>query len=367
MHPHPHHVRPLLFLLGVSLSLAGSAIPAQAIQLGRPFRGRRQQGQADAQDQGAQAVNAQVSQTPAEDPHGKKCPSITISVLGNKLVVQSADPKVVASAQQLLRMLAQETNGAHFEIIRLQYANATEAAKILDEAFNGPKRPATPQPAAFAAALRRFPRNGNPPPAPLQEERVRVVADVGSNALLVHASPLDMLEVRRLVRQGIDVADTESKAVTHTWLIGPLRYATATEVADVLRKVYREQMNNNPPPSALANMPRRVARRLVNQNVDINGNPRAVSLSIGVDDRINSLALACSEALYHDINQLVDALEKAAKGDTKAVRIIRLEGINPAVIQDAINALQGRSPANRSGATARTANLNQGQGRANGR
>jgi hypothetical protein len=367
MHPYPQDVRPFLFLLGLSLSLAGSAIPAQAIQPGKPFRGRRQQGRADAQDQGAHAANPQIRQASAENPHVQKGPPITISVLGNRLGVKSADPRVVASAQQLLRLLTQETNGAHFEIIRLQYANATEAAKVLDEAFNGPKQPATPPAAAFAAFLRRFPRNANLPPAPTKEERVRVVADAGSNALLVHASALDMLEVRRLVRQGIDVEDTESKAITHTWLIGPLHYATAMEVADVLRKVYREQMNNNPPPSALANMPRRVARRLLNQNVDINGNVRAVSLSIGVDDRTNSLALACSEKLYNDIKQLVDALEEAAKGDTKAVRVIRLEGINPAVIQEAINAMQGRPPTNRSGATARTANLNQGQGRANGR
>ena len=48
--------------------------------------------------------------------------------------------------QELVRLFTQTPSGeGDFEIIRLKNASATEAARILDEAFNGPKQQAQQQ------------------------------------------------------------------------------------------------------------------------------------------------------------------------------------------------------------------------------
>src|SRR5579871_4283062 len=49
--------------------------------------------------------------------------------------------------------------------------------------------------------------------------------------------------------------------------------------------------------------------RFSNANVDASGNPRGVSLSVGIDDRANRIIVNCTESLYQDIQKLVDQLD----------------------------------------------------------
>ena len=65
---------------------------------------------------------------------------ITITAFGNRLIVTSEDPQALGLVRELVRLLVNtEAGPGDFEVIRLQNANAVEVAKILDEAFNGPK------------------------------------------------------------------------------------------------------------------------------------------------------------------------------------------------------------------------------------
>src|SRR5262249_1800602 len=128
-----------------------------------------------------------------------------------------------------------------FEVIKLKNANATDAARVLDEAFNGTK-PATPQ--NGLGFFSQFGGRGAVPPPNPSANRIRVVADGSTNSLLVRASPLDMLTIRRLLEKAIDTSDVDSKAVVRSWLV-PLRYASATEVANTIREAYREYMNRD--------------------------------------------------------------------------------------------------------------------------
>src|SRR5205814_982777 len=75
-------------------------------------------------------------------------------------------------------------------------------------------------------------------------ERIRVVADPTTNAILVKATPLDMLTVRHLVSI-LDKGDSDSANLIKTFVKGPLKFANAIDVANVIRDVYRESMNNN--------------------------------------------------------------------------------------------------------------------------
>jgi type II secretory pathway component GspD/PulD (secretin) len=336
MFAHRYARQRLSLLLALILGLVSGAVPARAVQPNKTARSRRKQVTT------IEANDGQPAKAPA-DRHSKGSGPITIEVIGNHLVIHADDPQTLALVQDLARTLLEQPKGeGHFEMIHLENANAADAAKILDEAFNGPAPQASPPPQVPALFSRRFRTLANQPPAsPPVLPRIRVVADTVSNSLLVRASPLDMLEVRRLVKEAVDAGETESKAVIHTWLVGPLHFANAQELAPVLRDVYREQMNNNPPPSVVAGLPRRVARRLPGVvTVDANGNPRAVTLSIGVDERTNSLVLACPEK----IKELVRLLELKSREATRTVRVVTLKGIDPALVQQAIDVIQGRRP-----------------------
>jgi type II secretory pathway component GspD/PulD (secretin) len=292
-----------------------------------------------------QLVDPQQPAPKSTKPGNKNAP-INITAIGNKIIITSDDPKALQMAQELVRLMTQTPGGTGgFEVIRLKNASAADAAKTLDEAFNGPKQQVQqPFPFFGGGPFGQRQQVATPP----REERIRVVADPASNSILVKASPLDMLEVRRLLKDAIDSGDTNSAAVIKSWLLPPLKYASATEVASVIKDVYRENMNQTAINMQVGGFPgfgfggggRRFTQFA--QPVDANGNPKQVTLSVGVDDRTNSLVLNCSEAMYNDIKKLVTQLDAAAKDSTRTVKVVSIKGIDPLLVQQAIDAIQGR-------------------------
>ncbi len=204
-------------------------------------------------------------------PADKVPAPVTLTAVGNKLIVGSDDPQVLALAQELVRLLVHTDGSGDFEVIRLRHASATAVALTLDEAFNGPHKSEGRGPAPRA-------------------ERIRVVADPVTNSLLLKASPLDLLTIRRLLEKALDVEAADAAPVVQTRLIGPLKHAQAAEVAQVVRAVYGEGAARSGAPDA---------------------RPR-IALSVGVDARTNSLVIRGTPALQEEIVALVERLDKKA-------------------------------------------------------
>lgn len=316
--------------------------PAAPAKGSSPGGGEEQEPQSAQPQPKPQLEDPQKKTTGSEK--GKPAP-ITITAVGNKLVVTSEDPQALAMVQELVRLLT-TTPGAEgdFEVIRLKNASATDAAKVLDEAFNGTKQQAPQQGFPFFG---RFGGMNAQPPANPAENRIRVVADPSSNSLLVKASPVDMLTIKRLLEKAIDSGQNESNGIDRTWVIGPLKYAAAADVVSVVKDVYREHMNNNPIPGQTPGF--RFRGPPQNLNLDANGNARAVTLSVGVDDRSNSLIVNCSTALHDDIKKLAETLDMAAQNSNKTIQVVPLVGVDPALVQQAIYAIQGRTPPGQTG------------------
>ena len=74
-----------------------------------------------------------------------------------------------------------------------------------------------------------------------REDRIRILADSHSNKLLIRANPLDMHSVMKLIAK-IDQNDTRNKIVIKTHWVR-LNMAHATEVSEIIDKVYRENMS----------------------------------------------------------------------------------------------------------------------------
>jgi type II secretory pathway component GspD/PulD (secretin) len=299
---------------------------------------------------GTQFVDPQQPPAKNNQPAGKG-PPVKITAIGNKLIISSDDPTALKTAQELVRFLTQPQAGqGDYEAIRLKNASATDAAKALDEAFNGPRQQAGPQQGGpgggFGGFFGRFAAAGAAPPSTTNPNTIRVVAYPPTNTLLVRASPLDMLRIRQLLKNAIDTEDTDSKGVMRTFVLKPLKYADATEVANVIKDVYREYTNNNPVPGQVGGFPGfgfgRRGGSFQNANVDANGNPRGVGLSVGVDTQANRLIVNCTESLYEDIQKLVDNLDSSTKDSTRTIRVIPLQGVDPLLVQQAIDAIQGR-------------------------
>ncbi len=280
---------------------------------------------------------------------------INIMAVGDRLIITSNDPAALAMAQELVRLYTRAPKGeTGFEVIRLKNSKAADAAKILDEAFNGAKQPG----AGPGAAIPGFPGGGGrgggnffaqfmaqqqASQTPVKP-RIRVVADVASNSLLVQASPLDMFEIKRLLNRAIDSDDTDSNAVIKTQPRIALKYADATEVATTMQSVYREFMSAGATSGFTSVGPNGITFGGRNRGnaVDSNGNPRSVSLSIGVDARSNSIILECSDLLFKEVKKLIEELDNAAKDSTTTIKIVDVRTVDPLLVQQALDVIQGR-------------------------
>jgi hypothetical protein len=292
-------------------------------------------------------AGAPQASTQGDKPGNLNSP-ITITVVGNQLIITSDDPEALKMANSLVRLLSQPARGeGDFEIIHLKNASATEAAKVLDEAFNGTKQSTQPQARGFGTPAFFNPFAQQAPPTNPSPNRIRVVADVGSNSLLVRANPLDTLAIKRLLNKAIDSGDTDSKAVIKRHMLPPLKFSSASEVTQTLKEVFREQLNPNAISEQIGFGPGGGfrARLNVNRNVDANGSPITTALTIGMDERTNRIFVSCSDALYEDVAKVVRDLDDAAKDAPRTVRFVTIRGLDPLVVQQAIDAIQGRRPA----------------------
>src|SRR5439155_13960366 len=88
--------------------------------------------------QGGQLSDPQAQKKKDDNRPGRDDAPVNIMAVGNRLIITSDDPAALALVNELVRLMTQTQSAeGDFEIIRLKNASATEAARILDEAFNG--------------------------------------------------------------------------------------------------------------------------------------------------------------------------------------------------------------------------------------
>ncbi len=279
-----------------------------------------------------------------DDPQQK--PAVTITVTpGNKLLVTGDDPATVQMVAQLARLMTSEANADNrFEVIRLKNVDATTAAEVIQEVFNGPK------PAAAGggggrgggggfnplALLGQFAGIGASAPTSPTAGRVRVVAEKSSNSLIVvKATAFDLATIKSLLEGAID-SGQEAAGVAKTFTI-KLQFAKAATVADKVTELFRNLTTVSrgggggfPFPFPGAPQPQ--------------GNQTA-ALTAVADEASNQIIVNCTEAVYLEVKKLCEQLDKSTKDSTSVVRIIPTPGLDPTQVQQAIEALTGRAPA----------------------
>ncbi|MFO0844709.1 MAG: secretin N-terminal domain-containing protein [Gemmataceae bacterium] len=317
----------------------------------------------DDKDKGG-LVDPRDAKKPAKDDRPGS-PDVPVRILasGNRLEIISDDPKAVELLQQLVNLYTKSPGKGDYKVIKLYNSSAVDAAKTLDEIYNG-----KPQPQRGGGGFGGgrggfgggggfpfgggggfpFGGGGGAPATQSPEDRVRVVAYPATNSLLIRATPLDMLAIERMIATAIDVEDTDPRGLTKTYRL-VLHYASASEVATVLRDVYRQQTSGGGG---------RFGGRfgggftgLTNgdTNTTSNNNNNTPSLSLGVDDRTNSIVVACPEGLYKDIEKLVKEMDEASKLATRTIKVVSVQGIDPALVEQAVAAITGRPSGSRFG------------------
>src|SRR5262249_40317422 len=147
--------------------------------------------------------------------------------------------------------------------------------------------------------------------------------------------------IRRLLENYLDVAETDAASIMRTYIIGPLKNANATDIAQVLRDVYKDYINPN------SNSGGAMVFTPFGPRANFGGNnnrqsPKPATLTLGVDDVSNMIIVSCPEQLFYQIKHLADDLDSQAANTKKVVRVYRVSNIDPAVLQQAVSAVTGK-------------------------
>jgi type II secretory pathway component GspD/PulD (secretin) len=69
---------------------------------------------------------------------------------------------------------------------------------------------------------------------------------------------------------------------------------------------------------------------------------RTVQLSIGVDTRTNTLVVSANDALFRQVESLVQALDDSANQARRTMQVVSMRNANSAVVQQTLASLMGK-------------------------
>jgi type II secretory pathway component GspD/PulD (secretin) len=284
------------------------------------------------------------------DPEAKNTlKPVVIRVIGNKLTIESDDPQALQLINDLIRLYVQQGTKVDenlFEVIKLKFVGADDAAKVITEVFNGPQQQQQGgrggggggfNPLNLIGGLIGANTAPSGPPAP---GRVRVVAEKSSNSLIVvKASPLDLLTMKKLLANVIDSGETDSDAVQRTFVIR-LKNTEASDMAATIKELYRAFMTTQGGNQGIQGFPFPIPGAQQN-----NQQQRPPALAVSTDDRTNSLLIVSTKTLYEEVRNVVEMLDQSTAADnTEVVRVVPIKGIDPSLVQQMVDAMQGKDP-----------------------
>jgi type II secretory pathway component GspD/PulD (secretin) len=304
-------------------------------------RPRSQQSQPQSKDQ--------------EQPEEPKQSKITLSFGDDAIVAASSDPETLAAFMNLYRTLTGggvSSGAATYKVFYLDSADATQLQLTLNDLLG------------VSSLSSLFGDRSSSSAA----STLKIVPDARTNSLIVYGSQNDLARVEQLIRV-LDSSDAPASGAMSSPRIIPVMSANATSVARVIRDVYSTRVVGA---SGGFGGPSNFGGGFSGGGFSSGGfsgsnsssrsrNSTQSTLSIGVDEQSNSIVVACSEALFHEIERLVKTLDVAASETQRTVSIVTLKNSTPSAVQDALNGLMGistsRTSSGRSGDSSSSRNF----------
>lgn len=290
----------------------------------------------DGQQEPADAVPSKPqSQEPKQMPQpDQDGPPVVISVgPDGTIVVGSTDPAAMQSFMNLWRTLTgggAASGGANYKIFYLDSADATQMQTTLNDLLG-------------VSSFSSFFGGSSSSSA---TSTLKIVPDARTNSLIVSGSSNDLARVEQLIKV-LDSSDAPASGAMSSPRIIGIRYANATSVARVVRDVYATRVVGGSGgvggPSSFGGgfSPFGSGGPGGSRSSSSNNRSTQGTLAIGVDEQSNSIVVACSEAMFQEIKQLVDTLDVAASDTQRTVSIVTLKNSTPTAVQDALNGLMG--------------------------
>lgn len=316
--------------------------------------------QVSADGETAAAAN---NDQPAAQPEGPKTvPGAEIVVIPTPdgLMIASQDLEALDEFEALLSNLATASSKSQFTVFYLNSASAVVVAETLNQIFGGSSASSDGGGGGSllgdvaSAALGDAGGGllggllglggGGGGGSLLGGGSVQIIPETRLNALIVRAPPADLDTIEQLL-EVLDQGDPPETEVAAKPRMIPVRNTNANDVASVLRQVYQDRIAGSSSQSRRPS-PEEFIRALRGGRGRRGGNSSQAAeqmqkLSIGVDQRTNSLIVVSTQPMFEEIQRLVQTIDVATTDNDETVRVVSLKRGNVSSVQSAISAILG--------------------------
>lgn len=273
-------------------------------------------------------------------------------------IIASQDTEALDAFEDLLRQSTTDSlGGRQFAVFYLRYADAAAAAQTLSKIFGGGSDSGGLVGDIAGAALGDMGGglmgdllglgSGGSSSSGFASTAVDIVPDMRLNALVIYAQPDDLDMIDQLLRVLDQRTGPEQVEAGGKPRLVPVYNTSAAQVAEVVKQVYQDRLQGagggggggQPSPQELIRAIRRGA-----QGGGSGPDPEeATKMSIGVDERSNSLVVRAPDPLFEEVERLVRQLDEKGIAPPKATRVVTLEHTNSATLKDALTSLLGEN------------------------
>jgi type II secretory pathway component GspD/PulD (secretin) len=301
-----------------------SATPSEARQT--PEReGQPQQAPGEPAGPATPEPTSPTDRVPSLDP-----PVILVPGEGS-ITIASDDPEAAEQAEAILRALAGESGqesrvakvGNQLMFYPLKHAGAEGAAESISQLVRG----------LGSRGGRGFFSSAGP-----FSGNVVAVADPRLNAVVVYANRADQPLVEGLL-EVLDAPESPETLAAHRPKLIPLKFAKVERVENVVRAVYRSQMQSGAGRRPIT-IPPGISADLAAALQQANAARSGPLLTVSSDPVSNTLIVMAPQSLVEEVEQLVAELDDADRNDpARSLQVLELEKVNSERIRDALDIL----------------------------
>ncbi len=285
---------------------------------------------------------------PAKAGPGTPPPVHVIVQPDGRIVIWSDDPKALDRLEELVAELT--PSHKDYEKFQLKYAGAYSVAQNLEDYFKEGKSGQGFRPWWDWESDQQEDKDTERRLS--KRRKLKFIADSDSNTILaVGADPSQLATIRDLIKLYDQPPSTDTDAARKTQVI-QLQHAKARVVADAVKDVYRDLLSANDKALITANQAQQQSRRRYYFFSDANNTEKKSpkfkgDLSIGIDETSNTLVISAPAYLFEHVRRMVQDLDEAA-APSSTVRVLRVgPGINPARLQELLDATMNPGAAGR--------------------
>lgn len=326
-----------------------------------------EQNQKDGAEQASEQPAADAVKTPAASsgaavPKQKTTPGaeIVITVTPNGIILSSEDLDALDKAEEMLASQLTDTQGKEYTVFYLRYARADVAADLLSQAMGGGSGDdggggsilgdmAGSMFGGGMGGIMSAMMGGGGGSSVVSSGPVLMIPDNRLNAIVAQGKPgdLDLAEsLLKIIDQPRSQIEVETTA--RPKLI-PVYHTTAAAMAETIKQVYANRMVA-PAGQQQQISPQQLMQALAGgrggrggRGGGGGGNDRKSEeqkMTIGIDEKTNSLIVSAPPSLYEEIKEMVEYLDVASSQKEEFVTTIKT-ATNPTMLEQQLTSILG--------------------------